>query len=81
MKAELFDRLTGVSQVIQDTEVRFMSMFNEDKTLKPFTCNSIRNAGEGIGERYMDWLTANENTLSESIHCARMANITIEHMR
>ena len=77
--AELFDRLAGVSQAIQNTENRFLSMFNEeDKTMKPIRSRPAVNAAMDFAEKYGDWLKANEDT---SIHCARMAMVTIEGMQ
>ena len=77
--AELFDRLAGVSQAIQNTENRFLSMFNEeDKTMKPIRSRPAVNAAMDFAETYGDWLKANEDT---SIHCARMAMVTIEGMQ
>ena len=79
VNAELFDRLAGVSQAIQNTENRFLSMFNEeDKTMKPIRSRSAVNAAMDFAEKYGDWLKANEDT---PIHCARMAMVTIEGMQ
>jgi hypothetical protein len=76
VNAKRIDRLAGVSQAIQNTENRFLSMFNEeDKTMKPIRSRPAVNAAMEFAETYGDWLKANEDT---SVRCAA---VTIEGMQ
>lgn len=76
VNAKLIDRLAGVSQAIQNTENRFLSVFNEeDKTMRPIRSRSAVNAAMEFAETYGDWLKANEDT---SVRCAA---VTIEGMQ
>ena len=53
--AAFLRRITRVAAAIRDAERGFLSIFNEDKTLKPFVTKGIVVAARRVAEDHKDW--------------------------